>query len=396
MASMGWPKYLNKTIIIIALVSFFNDCSSELLYPIMPLYLLQLGAAPLVIGIIEGLAECIAAYIKLKSGWISDQTQKRLPPIIMGYSSSVIARGFIFLASNWVWVLMARCLDRLGKGLRSPSRDALLVDQSTEDNKGAIFGFHRSADTLGAVVGPIIALICLQQLNMNYKQIIGVAIFPGIIGVLLLLFIKENKPKISQKTKWSWSASRTFFLNSPKDYKQTMLLFLCFGLFNASDAFIILRCKALGYSVATCLQWYLLFNISSVLLHYPIGILSDKLNKEKILLFGLLIFSISYLLFAQGGKVSITIALCLYGLFYACTDGVGKSLITKNIEKTSTAIALGLFNAMQGLVFLVAGIITGLLFVFQDGALAMFVSGIGALLIAVVFYYRLKNSTTSY
>jgi MFS family permease len=392
---MGWPKYLNKTVIIISLVSFFNDCSSELLYPIMPLYLLQLGAAPLGIGIIEGLAECVAAYIKLKCGWISDQTQRRLPPIIMGYSSSVIARGFLYLASNWVWVLFARCLDRLGKGLRSPSRDALLVDQSNEHNKGAIFGFHRSADTLGAVIGPIIALICLQQLNMNYKQIIGVAIFPGIIGVLLLVFIKEKPSKISQKVNWSWSASKQILLNSPREFKQTMLLFLCFGLFNASDAFIILRCQALGYDVATCLQCYLLFNISSVVLHYPIGILSDKVSKEKILFIGLLIFSISYLLFAQGSKIGITIALCLYGLFHACTDGVGKSLITKNISKASTANALGLFNAMQGLVFLLAGIITGLLFAFQHGAVAMFASGIGALIVAIVFYYRLKISSTT-
>ncbi len=388
---MGLPKYINKNILVLSAVSFFNDCSSELLYPIMPLFLLQFGTTPIWIGFIEGIAEFFSSLLKWHSGKLGDVFQKKLPLIILGYTLSVVARVILFFSNSFPPVLGGRLVDRLGKGIRTPNRDALLSAQTTNEHKGAVFGFHRSADTLGAIVGPVLALYLLS-LHFNLKHIIGVAIWPGIIGVLILFFIKEQPVKhLNNKNLSAWQ----FWQSSNTPFKHTAYILGLLSLFNASDAFLILRCNSLGYSHAQCIGFYLLFNIVGALAHYPIGLLADKFNKFKMLQIGLVILFVSYALMAWApNTLVVIISFLMYGLFYACTDGVAKALITNVVSVEDTGKALGFTNALQGGLFLISGLVAGALFSINNGALAMWYTAIGALVVFFASKILLANKNT--
>jgi MFS family permease len=371
---MQWPKYLTRSVLLLSLVSLCNDISSEMLYPILPLYLASVGAAPVLMGVVEGIAEMIAAAMKWLSGTWTDEAQRRKPMVMLGYGLSGVSKGLLGLATGWIGILIARSLDRFGKGLRSPARDAMLADNCTAQTRGAVFGFHRSADTLGAVIGPIIALLCIG-VAYSYNTIFFIAVIPALLGFACLFFLSENKKEIKPNSHFSLQHPFAFLQNANSAYKKITMLFCFFAIGNGSDMFLLLRLKANGVSAHHSIYFYLLFNIALVVFAYPIGILSDKISKQYLLIAGFLIFATTYCIMAFATTTLwFCIAFLLYGLYYACTDGISKAFVVNACSPADKGKALGTFSMLQSVLYLVAGTITGLLWVIDDGKTALLVS----------------------
>jgi MFS family permease len=388
-----FPKYISRTVLLLSLVSLLNDASSEMLYPILPLFLASMGTAPALMGIIEGVAEIIAALMKWLSGTWSDEAQQRKPFVLLGYGSSGISKGLLALATGWFGVFIARALDRFGKGLRSPARDALLADNCNAETRGAVFGFHRSADTLGAVIGPLIAILCLAY-ALSYQQIFLVALIPAVLGFICLLILKENKTKQKDAT-FTFRLSNPFayWQNANTDYKKLLIVFGFFALFNSSDMFLILRLQQCGVSTQHCIYYYLLFNIIFSISAFPIGVLSDKLSKPLLLVIGFLLFAITYSLMAFGNNYYyFIIAFITYGLYNACTDGISKAMIVNSCSPLHKGKALGTFSMVQSLLFLGAGIITGLLWQIDGGKTAFTIIASASIISSLLIVVLLKKN----
>ena len=317
-------KIITRTIWILSLVSLFTDVASEMLYPVMPVFLRSIGFSFVLIGVLEGFAEAVAGLSKGYFGKKSDSTGKRLPFVQLGYALSAISKPMMAVFIYPLWIFFARTIDRLGKGIRTGARDAMLSDECLKENKGKVFGFHRSMDTMGAVLGPAIALIYLYYHPENYKTLFIIAFFPGAIAILFTLFIKEKKKKINAdipKTKWSFFAIFSYWKNSPAEYKRLLIGLLLFATFNSSDVFLLLRMKETGLSDTTVIGVYIFYNLSFALLAYPVGILADKLGLKKIFLAGLFVFAVVY----AGFAVNNNLIIFLYYFFYmACTQQLQK------------------------------------------------------------------------
>lgn len=382
---MALPKYITRTILLLSLVSLLNDISSELMLPILPLFMAQMGAAPALMGFIEGLAEIISAAMKWLSGTWSDDAKVRKPFVLFGYGISGIGKGLLGITTGWVGVLASRSIDRFGKGLRTPARDAMLADNCTSQTRGAVYGFHRSADTLGAVLGPLLA-ITLMGYAFTFQQIFLVGVIPSAIGLFCLFFLKENKTADGEAFRLRITNPFAFYKKASAHYKKLLLVFGLFALFNASDLFIILRLKENGIADKTCIYYYLFFNIILSLTAYPVGIIADKIQKKYLLIIGLFLFALTYFLMAVGNQAWVFIAAyCLYGLYYAFTDGVSKALIVNTCNPEHKASALGMFSMVQSILYMGAGIITGLLWHLDKGVTALLVSAAVAGLCGLLF-----------
>jgi len=269
---------ISKNVFVLGLVSFFNDVASEMIYPLVPIFLTSvLGAPVAIVGLIEGIAESTASVLKIVSGWLSDKWQKRKPFVVAGYSFSAISKILLSLAFSWPFVLIARFIDRFGKGTRTSARDALITESSENLVRGRAFGFHRALDTLGAVVGPIIALLAIHFLDNNFRLIFFLAFIPACIGILLLLFfVKERKKEanLSPALNLSWR-------NLDPSFKIFLLISFVFALGNSSDAFLILRAQNLGLSIILVVALYVLFNFTYAIFSMPAGIISDKVGPKK-------------------------------------------------------------------------------------------------------------------
>jgi MFS family permease len=394
---MPLPKYINKTVVILSLVSLCNDFSSELLYPILPLYLSSLGAAPIYVGFIEGLAELLSACLKLVSGVLSDTANKRIPFVAMGYGSSLVGKGILGLATGWIGILIARLVDRFGKGVRGAARDAMLADSAVPEDRAKVFGLHRSADTVGAVLGPILALVLINY-SFTYKGIIYLSIIPGIIGMLLIYFLKEKKnSEVVNKVGnyFSFKNLSTYWQQASIEYKKFTAILFLFALGNSSDMFLLLKLKGNGYTDAQCIQYYLLFNVSFMLLAYIIGIWADRFNKILFIVIGLIAFALAYYLIASNINSTVTtIAFLIYGLYYACTDGVGKAYISTVCAANKKAGAIGLFNFSQGMAFVIAGIFTGLIWHIGAGTFALQLSAGLAIISALLLLWAYIKTQT--
>ncbi len=317
---------ISKNVFVLGLVSFFNDVASEMIYPIVPIFLTSvLGAPVAIVGLIEGIAESTASILKVVSGWLSDKFQRRKPFVVAGYSFSAISKMILSLAFSWPFVLIARFIDRFGKGTRTSARDALIAESSENSVRGRAFGFYRALDTLGAVVGPMIALLAIHFLGNNFRLIFFLAFIPAFMGILLLLFFVKEKKKEA-------NPSSTFRFNWHKldpSFKIFLLISFIFALGNSSDAFLILRAQNLGLSLTLVVLAYILFNFTYAIFSIPAGIISDKIGPKKVLLAGFLLFSAVYLFF---GLVHSSLFLWLlfpvYGLYMALTEGVGKAYIS--------------------------------------------------------------------
>jgi MFS family permease len=388
-------KNISKAVWILSLVSLFTDMASEMLYPIMPFYLKSIGFSIVLIGILEGFAEAIAGLSKAYFGKYSDLTGRRVPFVQIGYAFSAISKPMMAIFTFPIWVFFARTLDRFGKGIRTGARDAILSDEATAETKGKVFGLHRSMDTLGAVLGPAIALLYLHFYPENYKSLFFLAFLPG-IAAFLSTFLLKDKQIIKAKTenKPSVFSFLNYWKESPGNYKKVVIGLLIFTLFNSSDVFLLLRAKEAGLDDTMVIGVYIFYNLIYALFAFPIGILADKIGLKKILLFGFLLFSIVYFGMAFNTNKIICIALFfLYGIYAAATEGISKAWISNISEKKDTATAIGTFTGLQSICTMLASSMAGLLW-FQYGAsVALSVTAIMTIFVIVYFLWIGRTRT---
>ncbi len=357
-----------------------------MLYPVMPIYLKTIGFSIILIGVLEGFAEAIAGVSKGYFGKLSDTKGKRLPFVQIGYTFSAISKPMMALFVFPIWIFFARTIDRLGKGVRTGARDALLSDEATPKTKATVFGFHRSMDTLGAVLGPLIALIYLAYRPDDYKTLFFIAFFPGMLAIGFTFFIKEKKKiPIENKSRPRFLDFIKYWKESPPEYRKLVVGLLIFTLFNSSDIFLLLKIKEAGYNDTTIIGIYIFYNLVYAIFAYPIGILADKIGMKKIFITGLVLFSIVYIGMAYSESARLFIVLFfLYGVYASATEGISKAWITNICKKENTATAIGTYTAFQSIATLFASSLAGLVW-FSFGSSAIFlVSGIVA--IGVSFY----------
>ena len=374
---------ISKNVFVLGLVSFFNDVASEMIYPIVPIFLTSvLGAPVAIVGLIEGIAESTASVLKVISGWLSDKWQKRKPFIIAGYSFSAISKIILSLAYSWPFVLLARFIDRFGKGTRTSSRDALITESSEDKVRGRAFGFHRTLDTLGAVVGPLIALLAIHFLDNKFRLMFFLAFIPAFIGILLLLFfVKEKKKETNSSLAFHFSWRE---LNP--SFKIFLLISFIFALGNSSDAFLILRAQNLGLSLILVVLAYVLFNFTYAIFSTPAGIISDKIGPKKVLLIGFLLFSAVYLFFGLApSSFFLWLLFPIYGIYMALTEGVGKAYISNLVPQEKTGTAFGVYQTTIGLCTFFASLIAGLLWTYIGVSVPFIFGSIMALISAFLF-----------
>lgn len=375
-------KKISKPVVILGLVSFFTDFASEMLYPVTPLFLTSiLGASMVSVGLIEGFAEITAGLLKGYFGNLSDKLGKRSIFVVIGYGLSGLVKPLPGLIQNIFTVLLSRVTDRIGKGIRTAPRDALLASYA-EGNTGAVFGFHRSMDTLGAVFGPITALIILYFIPQGYKTIYLISIIPSIFAIYFTLIVKDNKGKNKTKSKIGFFE---FWKNSGRQFKVLFFVLTIFSLFNSSDVFLILKSKEIAKSDTIAILGYVYYNFVYALLSYPIGILSDKFGKKKIFILGLFAFSIVYLGFAlSSGFMFIWILFLVYGFYAGASDGVVKAWISDLIPDNLRGTAIGIITTGISLATMVGSVLAGYLWDLTGGAFLPFIlSSIVSFLVAL-------------
>jgi MFS family permease len=386
-------KYITRSIFILSLVSLFTDTASEMLYPIMPLYLKSIGFSVVLIGVLEGFAEALAGLSKGYFGKLSDQSKKRLPFVQIGYTLSAITKPMMAFSVLPLWIFFTRSIDRLGKGVRSAARDAMLSDASDVNNKAKVFGFHRSMDTLGAVIGPLIALTYLYYYPNQYIYLFYIAFIPGILAVLSTLILKEKNNVIeSKKYDYNFFSFFTYWKTSNVTYKKLIVALLLFALVNSSDIFLLLKAKESGISDMYLIGIYIFYNLIYALFAFPLGVLADKIGMKKILVFGLFIFSLSYYLIGISTDIMHFIAVfLLYGIYAAATEGISKAWISNVVSKNETATAIGLYTSFQSIATMLASTLTGLIWYNFGSSTAFTITSISTLFIAL-FIYSIKET----
>lgn len=371
--------------------------ASEMLYPVMPLFLKHIGYNLLFIGVLEGIAEAVAGLSKSYFGKRSDISGKRLPFVQLGYALSAISKPMLAFFVFPLWIFLSRTIDRLGKGIRTGARDALLSDECTKENKGRVFGFHRSMDTLGAVFGPAIALIYLYFYPNNYATLFLIAFLPGLLAIIATLLIKEKrKPEIIQangkRSTANLFAFAGYWKKSSTQYKKLVTGLLIFALFNSSDVFLLLKMKDSGLSDTEVIGVYIFYNLVFALLAYPIGIIADKIGLKKIFIAGLFVFSLVYIGFAFNNNIYIFLVLfLLYGVYAAATEGISKAWISNIVHKSETATAIGTYSGFQSICAFIASSLCGLLWL-NFGAMVTFLLTASVTIFVIVYLIFFKRT----
>jgi MFS family permease len=365
--------WLTRNVRVLSAVSFLQDTASELLYPLLPIYLTTvLGAPPAVVGAIEGVAEGAASMTKLAVGPLGDRYAKR-PLIATGYGMAALGKVIVAAAGAWPGVLTGRVVDRLGKGIRGAPRDALLVEGVESGSRGRVFGFHRAMDTLGAVVGPLIGLAGYELLDHRIAPLLYVAIIPAVLSVLLIFLVRE-KPRTGPRPPRQPIFSG--FRDLPKRFWRVSAVVVGFGLVNFPDALLLLRLNEIGFGVAEVILAYVTYNLVYALASFPAGALADRLPHSVVFGVGLLFFAVAYVgLGLTTDPVLAWMLIGVYGIFTACTDGVGKAWVSSLVGSGRQTTAQGVFQGGSGLAILVAGVWAGLLWG-ADGRLPLLISGV--------------------
>lgn len=387
-------RVITKTVWILSAVSLCTDTASEMLYPIMPVYLKSIGFSVILIGILEGIAEATAGLSKGYFGKLSDVTGKRVPFVQLGYALSTISKPMMAVFAYPIWIFFSRTIDRLGKGIRTGARDALLSDQATPETKGRIFGFHRSMDTLGAAIGPALALLYLYFYPEDYTTLFFIAFIPGLFAIILSFLLKEKKQVKPEKTKVSFFASFGYWKNSPTTYKRLVAGLLVFTLFNSSDMFLLLQAKQSGLSDAGVIGVYIFYNLIYALFAFPLGILADKIGLKTIFVCGIFIFSGVYFgMVYMNSFYGFMFLFFLYGIYAAATEGISKALITNITDKKETATAIGTFTGFQSIFAMLASTLAGVIWFFTNAETVFLITSGVSLLVAVYFLIALKNKS---
>ena len=382
---------LPRTVWLIGLISLVNDSASEMLYPLMPLYLASvLMAGPKVLGIIEGIAEATSSIFKLVSGVIVDRTKKAKPWIVLGYTLAGIGRPLIAIANSWVWVLAIRFTDRMGKGLRSSPRDALLAESVNENQRGVTFGLHRSMDNAGAVIGPLLAALFLSM-GVPLQDIFLWAIVPAVITISLALCIQEPKREsVPITAKFSWSLE-----GMPNQFKRYLVVAGIFALGNSSDMFLLLRAREAGVPQEQIPLLWASISLITTVFGTPLSALSDTFGRKRFILIAWIAFAFFYIAMGLPGISIYQIfgLFGIYGLFKAATEGVEKALVADMAPKGLAGTAFGWFNLITGIMLFPASFIFGWVYESIAPLYAFLFSGLCALvafMLMAFWVYRSK------
>lgn len=387
----GILKGIGRNIFLLGLVSLFTDLSSQMIFPLIPLYLTSvLGASAYVVGIVEGAAETTASLLKVVSGYWSDKIKKRKPFVLLGYGLSALAKPLFAIANSWSFVLGVRVTDRVGKGLRDAPRDALVAESCGKDVLGKAYGYQRSMDGFGSVLGAVAAFILLPILG--YKNIFSLAIIPGIFAVLTVLFIKE---KIANKNSVKKEPLKINFGALSFNLKLFVIVTAIFSLGHFGYAFLLLKSKDMGFTDHTTIFLYAFFYLIYTIITIPAGIISDKIGRKPILLLGYILFAVTCvgLIFANS-FYSLLFFFAVYGIFFALIDGTQRAFIVDLSPKELKATALGTLQTAIGIVALPGGFIAGLLWD-KFGSTATFVYGAVLSIIALILFLFIKNPKKS-
>ncbi|HEY5536830.1 MAG TPA: MFS transporter [Ignavibacteria bacterium] len=391
---MTKPK-ISKAVWILCFVSLFTDIASEMLYPVMPVYLKSIGFSALIIGLLEGFAEATAGFSKGYFGNLSDRSGKRAPFVQFGYGLSSVSKPMLAAFVFPLWIFFARTIDRLGKGIRTSARDAILSSESTPETKGRVFGLHRALDTAGAFIGPVFALIFLSIYVENFRLLFLIAFIPGLLAVGFSFFIKDRKVEANPNIKGrGFFSFLKYWKIAGKDYKKLVTGLLAFALINSSDIFLLLMIKQIGYSSTEVIAAYIFYNFIYAVSSYPVGILADKLGLKNIFIAGLFLFALVYGgMSFQPSLVVIFILFFFYALYASATESISKAWITNISAKDDTATAIGFFTGFSSVFTLLASIIAGLIWSTFSPPVTFAVSAIGAVLVAIyiIVVFRSEN-----
>lgn len=398
-------RIITRTVLILSFVSLFADIASEMLYPIIPVYLKEIGFSVLWIGILEGFVNFAAGISKGYFGKLSDEKGTRLPFVKLGYFLSAVSKPLIGFFTIPVWIFFVRTLDRLGKGVRVAAKDALLSQEATKETKARVFGFNRSLDTAGATIGPVIALIFLLFYPKDYKTLFYLAFIPGVISVLFLFLLKEKRQPVSTLEKGNFFSFFKYWKISTPEYKKLVTGLLLFALFNSSDLFLILKTKeAIGDNTikvfnaeldsdTITIAAYVMYNLVWAIGSYPLGILADKIGFKKLFIAGLFLFALVYTGFAFDPSIkTIFILFALYGVFSAATDGISKAWITNIAHNKNTATAVGFYTSCQSICTLGASTIAGLIWDELGSAYTFSITAGIAFLVMLYFFFSLREN----
>lgn len=380
---------LGKNVFFAGLVSLFMDISSEMIYPLLPLFLTgTLGATKTTVGIIEGIAEATASILKVFSGWLSDRLGKRKMLMAIGYGTSAISRPVIASAGTWFEVLIARFIDRTGKGLRTAPRDAIIADSTEKDRLGVAFGFHRTMDTIGAVIGPSIAFLILWYFAGGLRLVFFVSAIPAMAAVLIIIFFIREKTHTREAT----SLPSLSFKDFDGPFRHYMLVIGIFSLGNFTDAFLILRAESLGVAKSHITIIYLAFNIIYALSATPFGLLSDRIGIRKMVAIGFFFYSAIFagLAFAYTGW-HMWALFPVYGIYKGMSDGMQRAYLAVIAPPERKATAFGVYHTVAGFTLLPASIIAGFLWD-RYGAMETFLYGSSlSILAGVIFLLKRKT-----
>lgn len=381
---------LPKTIWLIGVISFINDCASEMLYPLMPLYLATvLMAGPKTLGLIEGVAEATSSLVKLFSGVLVDYSGRPKKFIVFGYTLAAISRPLILLTNSWIWVMFVRFSDRVGKRLRTSPRDALLAASASSEQRGLVYGFHRAMDNAGAVFGPLLAAMFISM-HVSLEHIFLWAIIPGVVTVALTLMLKDPPTIVQiQPTQFSWNMAAM-----PKQFKHYLVALALFTLGCSSDMFILLRARELGLSLVEIPLVWAGINLMAAIFGTPLSALSDRWGRRNLLIFGWGAYVLFYVLMALMPRDSQWIYLLFagYGLFKASTEGVEKAFVADIAPPGLVGTAFGWFNLIAGVMLFPASFIFGWLYESISPSVAFGFSGICGLLGIIVLQFWVFRS----
>jgi MFS family permease len=380
-------RAITRTVWILSIVSLLTDMASEMLYPIMPIYLKSIGFSIALIGVLEGFAEATAGLSKGYFGKLSDDIGRRAPFVQIGYSLSAISKPMMALFTFPAWIFSARALDRLGKGIRTAARDAILSQEATPQTKGKIFGFHRSMDTTGAVLGPALALLYLYFFPQHYKALFYIAFLPGVAAVLASFYLKDKATTVVDSNKGtSFLSFLKYWKESPATYRRLVSGLLIFSLFNSSDLFLLLKAKQAGLNDTMVIAVYIFYNLVYALSAFPIGHLADKIGLKKIFISGLILFAVVYAGMSVNTNIYVYFILFfIYGLYAAATEGVSKAWISNITDKKDIGTAIGTFTSFQSICAMVASSLAGFIW-YKFGVSAAFLLTALATIAVVIFF----------
>jgi MFS family permease len=385
-----WLRGISRNVLALGWVSFFTDLASEMLYPVMPLFLVgTLGASPAILGLVDGLAEGISSGLRWIAGALSDRWRRRKPVIFIGYFVSALSKPLMGLAAvlGWPMFLVGRTADRLGKSIRTSSRDALIADSTEDEYRGKAFGFHRTMDTCGAILGPLAALAVIVAIagahatfsarwgggghaisRLPLARLFYLAIIPGLLSAAtVLVFVREIRP---QKT--STGKPPAIIQSFPRPFWMLIVANGVFSLGNSSDTFLILRSGEIGLGFGAIILAYVLYNTIFAATATPLGAISDRVSRKGVVAVGWIVYAAVYLGFAVWpSRVTPWVLLATYGLYQSLTDGVAKALVSDLVPSEQRAGAIGLFYTVSGVGQLLASLLAGAIWMVRPGGVVI-------------------------